>query len=67
WADPEDPEVPWGDLVRLPLDDELLERTRRARSRYPSQTRPGPDGTGPVLHPLFLRTFAGDDRLVRIA
>ncbi|PPF31947.1 hypothetical protein C5D36_16190 [Rathayibacter sp. AY1C6] len=67
WAVPEDPEVPWGDLVRLPLDDELLERTRRARSRYPSQTHPGPDGTGPVLHPLFLRTFTGDDRLVRIA
>ncbi|PPF27595.1 PIG-L family deacetylase [Rathayibacter tritici] len=66
WAVPEDPEVPWDALVRLRLDDELLERTRRARSRYPSQTRPAPDGTAAVLHPLFLRTFAGDDRLVRI-
>ncbi|PPF23743.1 hypothetical protein C5C28_05550 [Rathayibacter rathayi] len=67
WAVPEDPEVPWDALVRLRLDDELLERTRRARSRYRSQTCPGPDGTGAVLHPLFLRTFAGDDRLVRIS
>ncbi|MHC2185943.1 LmbE family N-acetylglucosaminyl deacetylase [Rathayibacter agropyri] len=66
WAVPEDPDVPWDALVRVRLDDELRERTRRARACYPSQTQPAPDGTGSVLHPLFLRTFAGDDRLVRI-
>ncbi|PWJ66858.1 PIG-L deacetylase family protein [Rathayibacter iranicus] len=66
WAEPDDPEVPWDALVRVRLDDELRERTRRARACYLSQTRPAPDGTGSVLHPLFLRTFAGDDRLVRI-
>ncbi|KZX22514.1 PIG-L deacetylase family protein [Rathayibacter tanaceti] len=66
WAEPEDAEVPWETLVRVGLDDELRERTRRARACYRSQTDRGPEGADPVLHPLFLRTFAGDDRLVRI-
>lgn len=66
WARPSDPEVPWDSLVRVKLDDELLERSRRARACYLSQTMPGPDGAAPVLHPRFLRTFEGDDRLVRV-
>ncbi|MBF4462963.1 MULTISPECIES: PIG-L deacetylase family protein [unclassified Rathayibacter] len=66
WADPDDDEVPWSALARVALDEEALARTRRARACYRSQTEPGPDGSAPVLHPLFVRTFAGDDRLVRV-
>ncbi|WKK70723.1 PIG-L deacetylase family protein [Rathayibacter oskolensis] len=67
WAEPWHEEVPWPDLVRVELDAEARGRKRSALARYRSQTSPGPDGTDAVLHPLFLRTFAGDDRLVRIA
>ncbi|WP_162239023.1 MULTISPECIES: PIG-L deacetylase family protein [unclassified Rathayibacter] len=67
WADPSHEEVPWTALVRVELDAEARERKRSALERYGSQTSPGPGGTDAVLHPLFLRNFAGDDRLVRIA
>ncbi|SMH45762.1 N-acetylglucosaminyl deacetylase, LmbE family [Rathayibacter oskolensis] len=67
WADPSDAEVPWRELVGVELDAELLERKRSALACYASQTSPGPDGTAPVLHPLFLRHFAGPDRLIRLA
>ncbi|QHF25284.1 PIG-L family deacetylase [Rathayibacter sp. VKM Ac-2804] len=66
WAAPDDAEVPWSALVRVEADDDLRARKARARERYPSQTAPGPAGTAPVLHPRFVRAFAGDDRLVRV-
>ncbi|QHC57952.1 PIG-L family deacetylase [Rathayibacter sp. VKM Ac-2760] len=66
WAEPDDEEVPWRALVRVAADDELRARKARALARYPSQTAPGPGGSAAVLHPRFLRAFAGDDRLIRV-
>lgn len=66
WAEPDDAEVPWPALVRVAADEELRARKARARDRYPSQTAPGPGGIDPVLHPRFVRAFAGDDRLIRV-
>ncbi|MWV49138.1 PIG-L family deacetylase [Rathayibacter sp. VKM Ac-2803] len=66
WADPAHEEVPWPELVKVELDAEAAGRKRAALDCYRSQTAPGPGGTDAVLHPLFLRTFAGGDRLVRV-
>lgn len=65
WSSPADESVPWPRLVRVELDEEMVARKARALDRYPSQTSPGPDGAA-VLHPRFLRAFAGDDHLVRV-
>lgn len=66
WAEPTSTAVPWKALIRVAADDELRTRRRRALDRYPSQTSPAPGGGPAVLHPRFLRAFAGDDRLVRV-
>jgi LmbE family N-acetylglucosaminyl deacetylase len=66
WSNPAGEDVPWASLLRVAVDDELRVRRRRALERYASQTSPGPGGSAPVLHPRFVRTFEGDDRLVRV-
>jgi LmbE family N-acetylglucosaminyl deacetylase/SAM-dependent methyltransferase len=62
WAAPADGEVPWSSFVALRPDARSLEAKRSAIEAYTSQTAPLSDRAGDeaVLHPEFLRNFAGD-------
>ena len=62
WAAPSDDEVPWGSFVALRPAAAALDAKRHAIEAYSSQTAALSDlpGDEAVLHPGFLRNFAGD-------
>ena len=59
WAVPADPRVPWGGLLRLPLDSDQRERKRQALAAHRSQTEALSDlpGDEVLLAPDFLAHF----------
>ncbi|MGN6634119.1 MAG: PIG-L family deacetylase [Oryzihumus sp.] len=59
WATPADPRVPWGQLVRLPLDAAVRDRKRKALAAHRSQTQPLSDlpGDEALLAPGFIAHF----------
>lgn len=59
WATPADPRVPWGQLVRLPLEDGVRERKRTALAAHRSQTEALSDQPGDevLLAPGFVAHF----------
>lgn len=54
-------EAPWGEMVCLPLDEELREKKAAAIQCHASQVRPSPDGPGAhaLLPGRMLAHFAG--------
>ena len=61
WAAPHDDDVPWDTFAALLPNDAALAAKRDAIDAYTSQTAPLSDAPGDeaVLHPQFLRNFAG--------
>ena len=62
WGDPEHPDVPWDDLVRVELDPAAREAAARALDRHASQLRPlsSEPGDEAVLRPDFVAHFRRD-------
>ncbi|GAA4266799.1 PIG-L deacetylase family protein [Frondihabitans peucedani] len=56
WGSPAHPDVPWEQLVAVPLDADDRSRAQDARARFVSQIAPA-DGSLPMLHPRFLENF----------
>ncbi|UDF12209.1 PIG-L family deacetylase [Antiquaquibacter oligotrophicus] len=56
WASPDDADVPWDDLIRVPVSPIDRAAKRAALASYPSQTDAG-DGVEPILHRGMLSHF----------
>lgn len=66
WGTPESPEIPWHDLVRIPLDDEARHVKSRALSAYETQLTTVA-GEAPVLHDGMVNHFSREwETFVRV-
>lgn len=64
WARPDDPDVPWHRLVRVPLDNSSLARKQHAINVFESQLRPAEPDLEPILPPWVVQRLLGVGEVV---